>query len=344
MKKPQFANRSNRYTNNNPVSSGTPAPQLGNLGLNESLSMRGLNPFDRQSSCHPRRRDMMPAMAPGMNPNAVAQPGYYPPYPNMNTTMTIGSAMQNVMVLDRENALSYISELKPNAYVVGAGKTRTGEELVEVEHMYTNGQPYTAPAATHDMIVLTQMSADEFINLYLDTLDTDDTFGLSDFMGSLSFTIQQVGDRMYGAMEGRTYLVDQALVDQAIEDVKDIKEEPMQGFYQRPAIARVYRLVEEHRTAKVKEQVQILSDLINQMNVKPSIDETGLATISFIGKDVSVVVQPSIINPFYNVTSYKVTWVRHNPQLAHEGEQTYTYGADTFFTDVVPKIKQLVSQ
>lgn len=342
MKKSQFANRSNRHQMNNPVSSGTPSQQLGNLGLNEALTVEGLNPFDRQSSCHPRRRDMMPAMAPGMNPNAVTQPGYYPPYQNMNTTMTIGSAMQNVMVLDRENALSYISELKPNAYVVGAGKTRTGEEIVEVEHMFTTYHLYPTP--THEVIILTQMSADEFINLYLDTLDTEDTFGLSGFMGSMPFAIQQAGNRMYGVMEGQTYLVDQALVDQAIEEVKDVKEEPMSGFYQRPAIARVYRLVEEHRAAKVKEQVQILSDLINQMNVKPSIDETGLATISFIGKDVSVIVQPSTINPFYNVTSYKVTWVRHNPQLAHEGEQTYTYGADSFFTNVVPKIKQLVSQ
>ena len=342
MKKPQFANRSNRYTNNNPVSSDTPSqPPLGNRGLNEVLSAEGLNPFDRQSSCHPRRRDMIPVMAPGMNPNEMAAPGgFYPPYQPLPVTNSVHSAL----LLDRESALNYISELKSNAYVVALGKTRTGEEIVKVEHMFTTDQLYPTPTPTEEVIILTQMSADEFINLYLDTLDTEDTFGLSDFISGLFFTVQQIGNRMYGAMDGRTYLVDQALVDQAIEEVKDVKDEPVSGFYQPPAVARLYRIAVDHRNTLVKGYVQILNNLIDELNVKPSIDEMGLATMSFVGKDMTVVVQPSMVNSFCTTITYKVTWVRHNPELAHEAVQTHTYTAEVFFDDIVPKIKQLVSE
>lgn len=341
MKKPQFANRSNRHTNNNPVSSGTPSqPQLGNLGLNESLSMRGLNPFDRESSCHPRRRDMMPPIAPTMNPNEMAAPGgFYPPY----QTGLINNPVHNTMLLDREAAISYINELKSNTYLTGAGKTRTGEEIIEAIHMLSSDQPYPAPNRTMDLIILTQMSAEEFINLYLDTLDKEDIIGLSDLVGDASFNIQQNGNRMYSTREGRTYLIDQTVVDQVMEGV-DVKEEGIIGVYQLPAVSRLYRMIDEKRTENINERVRILSDLINDMNAKPSIDHLGLASITFVGKDVSVIVQPSMLNPFCNDASYKVTWIRHNPQLTHEAEQTYNYDVESFFNEVVPKIKQLVTE
>lgn len=248
------------------------------------------------------------------------------------------SGVNQTLLMDQDAALEYVKGLNTSVYICPTGKTSTGEDIVVVEFLdsqISQGRPA-------DNIILMGISAETLIDRYLDTLDPNDLLTLDSFAENMTLTATQVGQRMYGILNGKTYLVDQGLVDQVIEETKDIKEFiPPAGYYQRPAVTRLTQLVHEHLEAKWEENHNTFKRLIQDTKAYPQIDSNGDITVVFPGKDVTVSVRS--INPMahkFNML-YEVTWVRDNPTLPHEAEYSSVYSANDFFKSVLLKIAEL---
>lgn len=289
-----------------------------------TMGLHGYNPRMHQRALH----SPQPPSAYNLTDNPPLSPRQWSPMSGVNQTL----------LMDQDAALEYVKGLNASVYICPTGKTSTGEDIVVVEFLdsqISQGRPA-------DNIILMGISAETLIDRYLDTLDPNDLLTLDSFAENMTLTATQVGQRMYGILNGKTYLVDQDLVDQVIEETKDIKEFiPPAGYYQRPAVTRLTQLVHEHLEAKWVESHNTFKRLIQDTKAYPQIDGNGVITVVFPGKDVTVSVRS--INTMahkFNML-YEVTWARDNPTLPHEAEYSSVYSANDFFKSVLLKIAEL---